>query len=360
VLLDQWHADGGGLEQYLHGVLPLLVARGHGVLLAARGATHGTPRGVTAVDLRRGRLLPRPCSDWQVAREAVRVADRWQADRVWGLRAIPCSRSLWQPMGGSSPHVQKARGRAPSRRTAALMRLEEETLRRAACVIPMSPMVQAQVQQRAPVKEQVLLPLPLLEVPEEICIPQQRAAVTATAPLRVVHCGRDPLRHGAKEAVAWFRCLRPRGIAARLDLWAKTVAHAERAIGVSAKTLLREGVVLHPWDGGFRKALGQADLLFHPTLYDSFSLVCLEAAAAGVPVVTTQAAGVAPWLPSSLCATEPRELPEVAAARGMELFLEACAFSEEAWVRLVGEVRDRFKLQDHVAQIESVLEKFPR
>lgn len=360
VLLDQWHADGGGLEQYLHFVLPEFVSRGHGVLLSARGASRGTPQGVTAVDLRRGRLLPRPWSDWQEAREAVRVADQWGADRVWGLRAIPCAGSVWQPMGGSSPDVQKARGRVPSRRTRALMRLEEETLQAAACVIPMSPMVEREIEKRAPGKKQVLLPLPLLELPVGMQIPTKREAISPQAPLRVLHCGRDPLRHGAKQAVEWFRCLKPRGIPARLDLWAKTVTHAERAIGESSAALLEEGVTLHPWDGGFREALPSADLLFHPTLYDSFSLVCLEAAAAGVPVVTTKAAGVAKLLPSAMCATEPRELPDVAAARGMELFFGACAFHDQAWKDMVEEVRAGFQLQAHIAQIESVLERFPR
>ncbi|MDA0666439.1 MAG: glycosyltransferase [Planctomycetota bacterium] len=360
VLLDQWHADGGGLEQYLHFVLPELVSRGHGVLLAARGATSGTPQGVTAVDLRRGRLLPRPWSDWQEAREAVRVADHWNADRVWGLRAIPCKGSVWQPMGGSSPDVQKARGRVPSRRTRALMRLEEETLRAAACVLPMSPMVAREIEKRAPGKQQTMLPLPLLLPPSGMQIPGKRGRISEQTPLRILHCGRDPLRHGAKASVEWFRCLKPRGIYARLDLWAKTIAHAERAIGASAEMLFTEGVVLHPWDGGFRQALQSADLLFHPTLYDSFSLVCLEAAAAGVPVMTTRMAGVAELLPSAMCATEPRELPDVAAARGMELFFGACAYSEEAWLRLGEEVRSGFQLQEHVAQIESVLERFPR
>ena len=360
MLLDQWHADGGGLEQYLHFVLPELVSRGHGVLLAARGASRGTPQGVSPVDLRRGRLLPRPWSDWQEAREAVRVADGWNADRIWGLRAIPCKGMVWQPMGGSSPHVQQARGRVPGRRTRALMRLEDETLKAAACVIPMSLMVQKEIEQRSPGKHQVLLPLPLLEASDAMQVPANRRPLSAEDPLRVLHCGRDPMRHGAKQAVMWFRCLKPRGIPARLDLWAKTVAHAERAIGDSAASLLEEGVTLHAWDGGFRSALQEADLLFHPTLYDSFSLVCLEAAAAGVPVVTTRAAGVAALLPSALCATEPRELPEVAAARGMELFFGACAYREDAWRALGAELRERFELQAHVAQIESVLEKSPR
>lgn len=361
VLLDQWHAHGGGLERYLDHVLPRLVDRGHGILLAARGASIGTPEGVTPRDLRRGRFLPRPWSDWQEAREALRHSREWGADVTWGLRSIPVQGALWQPMGGSGPDVQKARGHFPSRRTRALLRLEEQTLQCASMVLPMSPMVERQIAERDSAKPQRMMPLPLLEPAASLRWPGRRLrGQDAADPLRVLHCGRDPLRHGAAAAVAWFRCLGPRGIHARLDLWAKTIVHAERALGATAADLEQEQVFLHPWDGGFRAALADADLLFHPTLYDSFSLVCLEAAASGVPVVTTAAAGVAELLPRALCAVEPRALPEVAAARGMELLVGASSHSRGAWEDLVEGVRASFDLDQHVVQLESVLEELHR
>lgn len=321
VLLDQWHADGGGLEQYLHFVLPLLVDRGFAVALVARGAERSTPRGVTPLGLHKGRWLPRPWSDYQEAREAVKRAEEWGADCCWGFRAIPCEGAIWTPMGGSAPDVQNARGRIPSRRTRALLRLEDETLQAASMALPMSPMVERQIEKRSPGKAQRLLPLPLLEIPQVLRQPERRTRGRVGHPIRVVHCGRDPLRHGSMAAVEWFRAMRGRELHAELRIWTKTVAHGERAVGRSRAELETEGIFLHGWDGGFRKALSEADLLFHPTLYDSFSLVCLEAAAAGVPVVTTTGAGVAELLPRELCVESRRELPEVAAATAMELLV---------------------------------------
>jgi glycosyltransferase involved in cell wall biosynthesis len=239
-----------------------------------------------------------------------------------------------------------------------LLRLEQQTLEDAASVLPMSPMVQRQITRRDASKPQVMLPLPLLEQAASLRWPGRRLrGQSPEDPLRVLHCGRDPLRHGAAAAVDWFRCLAPRGIHARLDLWAKTIAHAERAIGAPAAELEKESVFLHPWNGGFRAALADADLLFHPTLYDSFSLVCLEAAACGVPVVTTASAGVAELLPIALCATEPREMPEVAAARGMELLVGASSMTRGDWEELVEGVRTAFDLGQHVGRLESVLEE---
>jgi len=351
VLLDHWHADGGGLEQYLHHVLPALVDCGHAVALVARGAERGTPRGVTPLGLHRGRWLPRPWSDYQEAREAVRRAASWGADRCWGFRAIPCEDAVWTPMGGSAPDVQQARGSAPSRRTRALLKLEQETLEKAKLVLPMSPMVQRQIARRVPDKPQTLLPLPLLQELEVLRRPERQARGRVGHPIRVVHCGRDPLRHGAKQAVQWFRALKGRGLHAELQLWTKTVAHAERAIEASASSLREECITVHGWDGGFRAALGDADLLFHPTLYDSFSLVCLEAAASGVPVVTTPAAGVASLLPRELCLEVERDVAEVAAATAMELLVAAGSYPKEAWEGMVHAVRSGFALQTHVERL---------
>ncbi|MGB0953776.1 MAG: glycosyltransferase family 4 protein [Planctomycetota bacterium] len=355
VLLDQWHADGGGLEQYLHYVLPALVDRGFAVALVARGAELGCPRGVTPLSLHKGRWLPRPWSDYQEAREAVSRAQAWGADRCWGFRAIPCEGAIWTPMGGSAPDVQKARGRLPSRRTRALLRLEDETLDAASLVLPMSPMVERQIEARSPGKPQSLMPLPLLEEPSVLKQPDRRTRGRVGHPIRIVHCGRDPLRHGSMAAVEWFRALRGRQLHAELRLWTKTVVHGERAIGRSSAGLEEEGIFLHGWDGGFRDALADADLLFHPTLYDSFSLVCLEAAAAGVPVVTTKGAGVAEILPRELCIESRRELPEVAAATAMELLVGGGQHGAEEWEGMVQEVRKEFGFLRHVEELLKVL-----
>lgn len=356
VLLDHWHHAGGGLEQYLKSVLPKLVAAGHEVLLVAHGATHKTPEGVEAVNLERGRLLPRPWSDYAEAREAVSAARAWHADAVFSPRAISFPGAVWQPMGGSAPHVQAARGRPASLRTRALMRLEDTALRASSTVFVPSPMVAREIAERAPTKPQVLAPLPLLREPVALSQPHMERDWSDDQPLRVVHCGRDPLRHGAATAVDWFFAIRARKIPAVLDLWSKTKAHAARAIGKSVTELAELGVFLHDWDGRFHAALGTADLLLHPTVYDSFSLVCLEAAAAGVPVATTPQAGVAELLPPQLCVAVAPNLTEVAAASALELLVGAGATSTEKWQRIVQGVRETFDLDRHVALLASTLE----
>ena len=356
VLLDHWHHAGGGLEQYLKSVLPKLVASEHQVLLVANGATRNTPPGVEAVNLERGRLLPRPWSDYAEAREAVKAARHWHADVVFSPRAISFPGAVWQPMGGSSPHVQAARGRPASLRTRALMRLEDAALQASSIVFVPSPMVAREIAARAPQKAQVLAPLPLLQEPIALSQPHVERDWSDDNPLRVVHCGRDPLRHGAATAVKWFLAIRARKIPAVLDLWSKTKAHAARAIGKSEADLAELGVFLHDWDGRFHAALGQADLLLHPTVYDSFSLVCLEAAAAGVPVATTPQAGVAELLPPQLCVAVAQNLTEVAAASALELLVGAGATSAEKWHKIVHGVRNAFDLDQHVALLASTLE----
>ena len=355
VLLDHWHHAGGGLEQYLKFVLPKFVDKGHQVLLVAAGASRGTPRGVEAVELGRGRFLPRPWSDYAEAREAVAAATAWQADAVFSPRAVSCSGAVWQPMGGSAPHVQAARGRPPSLRTRALMRLENAALKNAALVFAPSPMVAREIAERAPDKKIVVAPLPLLETPVALRQPVMRRDWSDDQPLRVVHCGRDPLRHGSATAVEWFLAIRARNIPARLDLWSKTKAHAARAIDKSQTELQALGVHLHDWDGRFHQALGQADLLLHPTLYDSFSLVCLEAAAAGVPVVTTEQAGVAELLPPQLCLTMSPKLTEMAAASALELLVAAGTSDPDRWQTLVKNVRQQFNLDQHVELLADTL-----
>ena len=356
VLLDHWSAEGGGLEQYLKYVLPALVARGHQVLMVAHGANRKTPHGVEAVNLERGNLLPRPWSDYAEAREAVSATHKWHADAVFSPRSISYPGSVWQPMGGSAPHVQRARGRPASLRTRALMRLEDAALRASAVVFVPSPMVAREIAERAPQQRQVLAPLPLLKQPVALHQPRKQRQWQMEHPLQVVFCGRDPLRHGAATAVQWFLAMRARQIPAVLQLWSKTKLHAARAIGKSVAELADLGVFLHDWDGGFHAQLGRADLLIHPTLYDSFSLVCLEAAVACVPVVTTPQAGVAELLPPELCAAVAPSLTEVAAARAVEMLVSAALISPEQWRSSVLQVRASFDLQRHVELLIQTLE----
>ena len=351
VLLDRWHPQGGGLEVYLAHVLPGLAARGHELHLLARDARRGTPAGTTAHELRAP--LPRPWRDRVEAALQVRRVRALQVDAVLTLRAVPCPGAAFLPMGGSAPDVRRARGaRAPGCREGALLALEERTLQTAGLVLPSSPMVAAEIERRRPGVPLELLPLPLLRDPGVLREPMH---LDPARTLRVIACGRDAVRHGAAEAVAWFRALRGLRPRARLDLWAKSVRHAERRLGSDASTLAREGIVLHGWQEDFPAALREADLLLHPTLYDSFSLVCLEAVAAGVPVLTTPAAGAAGLLPGLLLATAPRADAARAAEEAVALLERAAGAAASSWRDAVQEVRARFALDAHLTRLESLL-----
>lgn len=367
VLLDRWHPQGGGLEVYLRHVLPAMARRGHAVRLLARDARLEPPPLVEAVDVRRP--WPRPWRDRAEAAAQLRLLQREGADAALGLRSVPCPGAAFLPMGGSGTHMRAARGvHGPKGgRERALAELEQRTLDCAALLLPSSPKVQREFAERRPGLPSEVLPLPLLR-PARGMAPGPGAARAGGGGagaggsggggephLRILHCGRDPARHGAREAVAIFRALRAAGLRARLDLWSKSIRHAERRIGASATSLAREGVVLRAWQDDFLGALAEADLLLHPTLYDSFSLVCLEAVAHGVPVLTTTAAGSAELLPAALCATAPRADAAAAAATARTLLEQAGGLAASVRRDLVEEVRARFALEAHVARLESLL-----
>ena len=351
VLLDRWHPRGGGLEVYLRHVLPALARCGHEVRLYARDASLEPPAEVVPVELRRP--WPRPWRDRSEAAAQWRRLRKDGCEVGFGLRSVPCPGGVFLPMGGSAPHVRAARGAdsSPSFRERSLLALEERTLQEASLVLPPSPMVAREIAERRPDVDSLTLPLPLLRAPTPLL---DRDADAGRA-LRIVHCGRDADRHGAGPALAWFRALCGRGHRARMDLWSKSIRHAERSLGMTATELAREGVVLRAWEDDFLGTLARADLLLHPTRYDSFSLVCLEAVAHGVPVLTTAAAGAADLLPESCCATTSREDAEAAAERAEELLETTRATPASTRRDQVVEVRRRFALEAHVAALESAL-----
>lgn len=59
---------------------------------------------------------------------------------------------------------------------------------------------------------------------------------------------------------------------------------------------IADRVVFEPASDRMEDYYGAADLLVHPTYYDPCALVCLEALASAVPVLTTQSNGAAAWI----------------------------------------------------------------
>lgn len=342
VLLDRWHSPGGGLEEWLRAVAPALRARGHEVLLIARGAHQNAPSGVRGVSEGTSWPLPRPWRDRLDARARVNAAAHQGADVVLDLRASLCPGAVWFAMGGFGA----AREAAPiSARRRALLRLEEASVRCAAAAIAPSPMVARALREFRSDLPIAVLPLPLLTA--AVDSPDLKAdAPDSPRPLRVFFCGRDAERHGLAAALAWFAALRRQVPDALLETWTRGRPVAE-------------GVIAHAWDGSFRSSLARADLLFHPTRYDSFSLVCLEAAAAGVPVLTTAQAGVAELLPAEFCATADRALPDQAASAALRLLRSAAELPRARRSEVLAQLRADHRIELHAERLADLLAVHP-
>jgi len=351
VLVDRWHPRGGGLEAWTRAVAPRLAARGHEVFLVARRASRRPPAGVCPVPLAPLWRPGRSRRDAAFAAAAARRLRSLAPDRVLDLRAAGLPGAALLPMGGlpaPAPDV--------SARRRALAERAREAARRAALVLAPSPRVLRELRDCAPAVRGELLPLPLLEDPRpRLHPPRPPERASDLRPLRVLHCGRDAARHGMRPALAWARALRRRLGHVRFEGWTRRPSRAVLGEGLAD---LADDVVLHGWDGAFRAALPRADLLVHPTAYDSFSLVCLEAAAVGVPVVTTPACGAADLLPESLVRRVPRDDPEAAAAAALELLAAAAADPERVAADAAALRRD-FALERHVDRLEALLASIP-
>ncbi|HEV2842316.1 MAG TPA: glycosyltransferase family 4 protein [Chthoniobacterales bacterium] len=94
---------------------------------------------------------------------------------------------------------------------------------------------------------------------------------------------------------------------------------------------------------------GAADMFLLPTIYDPFSNACLEALAAGLPVVTTRANGFSEIIQTGVHGTlldEPRNIDAIGEAL---LLWSGAARREQARPR-IREVADRFDISANVAR----------
>lgn len=345
VLLDRWQAPGGGLEAWLRAVAGAWAEQGHAVHLIARDADDATPAGMRAIAARSPWPLPRPWRDRLDAAARRRAAAALAPDALLDLRASLCPGAVWFAMGGAGAERD---ARPPSARRRALLRLEADSIACAAAAVAPSAQVAASIRALRADLPIHLLPLPLL-APVPAAPGPDPDLLTGARPARVVFCGRDPGRHGLDAALTWFAALRQRLPRAELHLWSRP-----RALD-AVRRRADPAVHAHDWDDGFRAFLARADLLLHPTAYDSFSLVCLEAAAAGVPVLTTEAAGAVACLPPELCARAPRADAAAAGAAALTLLRAAAALPPARRADLRAALHADHDLGRHAARLAAIL-----
>ena len=333
-------------------MLPRLAKRFE-VHFVARGATTDPPDLCRSFEGRTRLPLPRPWRDVADALAQLRLAKDLGPARVLTLRRTPYENAFWQPHDGSSPDKRAAMGQAkPTAKQKVLEELEERTLADCGHLLAVSPKVAREFAARRPGLPTTVLPPPL---PGIVNAPQ----AAPLGPMHVVWCGQDARRKGADVALAWFRALRARVPDAHLSMWGRDLKHMQRHLGASHRALIDEGVVLRGWDGQFADELGGAHLLMLPTRYDPCALVGVEAAAQGVPVLTTTDNGFAELVPPPLCDTAALDDAEAAAAKALDLVAQRADAAPGEWAAKASEVRQAFSLDAHVEGLIRVLTTKP-
>jgi UDP-glucose:(heptosyl)LPS alpha-1,3-glucosyltransferase len=99
---------------------------------------------------------------------------------------------------------------------------------------------------------------------------------------------------------------------------------------------------------------GAADIFLLPTIYDPFSNACLEALAAGLPVVTTRANGFSEIIQTGIHGTVLDEPGNVDAICEALLFWSDTARREQAR-HAIRELADRFDISANVARMLEIL-----
>ncbi len=99
---------------------------------------------------------------------------------------------------------------------------------------------------------------------------------------------------------------------------------------------------------------GAADIFLLPTIYDPFSNACLEALAAGLPVVTTRANGFSEIIQTGVHGTvldDPRNIDAICEA----LLLWSDGARREQARPGIRELADRFDISSNVARTLEIL-----
>ncbi len=272
-VIDHHRPGKGGLEVWLAGIEKHLVTAGDVVEFV----THETlsPRGRTRV-----------AKDRDFARRAREYTSGGAFDAVVGLRhCLSCD--LYAPHGGSVAAGFEAHRRAkllpsiPSKKLRNFIALERELLTGAApprAILAVSDMVRRDLLERYPV------------VAERIVVIPNGVDLDRFHP-----SGRDAARRnlGVEDRrVLLFLAGNPRlkGLTSVKEVFRRLRAGDERTVLLTAggdpgrlpSGARHLGMLDHP-----EAALAAADVLLHPTFYDPFPLVVLEALACGTPVVTT-------------------------------------------------------------------------
>jgi glycosyltransferase involved in cell wall biosynthesis len=295
VVTDTWDPDGGGRERYLADLLPRLAARGIAVDVLCRRA-QGAPVAGVGISTSAGLRWPRWWGELQFA-AAVRRAHRGAATCL-AASPTPVATHVQLHAGlhedAFEAEARSAGPRAPWFRLGTRlnvtrqlrMRAERAMMSRAPRVMAWSRATARRVHERHGLVADV--------EPPGIDLQRFTPAGThdgAERPLRLLFVAHNPALKGLRELLDGLAVVRAAGVAAHLTVLGRVARGLAGRAGegeVTFRGAVGRDVVA--------QALRDSDALVHPTHYDPFSLVALEALASGRPVVTTRANGASEWI----------------------------------------------------------------
>lgn len=322
LVIERFEPSGGGVEAVAWQVAQRLAAAGEKVEVFARSAARGARVPVRAL---------RTPSSWQPLRlfwfsRAARRATAGYA--VVHSFSRTRHQHIYRAGGGShADYMERAYGprgarlRRASPRHAAILAIETAVFRDSGQIVQCnSEMVRDQLQERYAIRPERLVVIPNGVDLERFGRPREAAERTATRralgvpeqALAFLLIGHGFRRKGLDTALAALaRCKLEDAwlwVAGRDDA-APWRARAEQ-LGVGSRVAFlghRDPAPLY----------SAADALLLPTRYDAFANVCLEAAAAGCPVITSGQNGAARWLgDAGICVADAEDVDGFAAALG--------------------------------------------
>ncbi|UCE84694.1 MAG: glycosyltransferase family 4 protein [Deltaproteobacteria bacterium] len=306
-LVHMRHAGTGGTERYLNHLAAHLAEAGHEVCIVCR-RHEAPPHPAVRFVVLRGPALTRAGRMWTFAKAVERHVRRTPYDVVYGLGKT-WSHDVVRLGGGCHatylerahaatlrPHERLLRGGAWKQRLALV--IERRAVTRAAHVIVNSGMVKRDVMQRYAIPGERIAVIPNgVDLARFRPDPERGAALRRACGFGPEHAvvlflGTGYGRKGLDRVLdAFAALLHPRPQARLLvvgyDSAAARFERQAKRLGVQAAVRFL---------GGRRDAEGcyaAADLYVLPTRYDPFANTTLEALAAGVPVITSDANGAA-------------------------------------------------------------------
>jgi len=369
VLLDRADGTPGGAEAHTFALMRRAVAAGDEVVLATLSGTAPAPVETLRVAAPSGR----PERDEAFAVEGARLLRARGCDVVFAIRhALDCD--VYLPHGGLVDDARAAKDRAAhgpglgtriarrfSRKHAFFLRAEEALLggEEGPAVIAVSDMLRARVKARYPAalaRTTTVVNGVDVERFERAPFAAAGAALRTSlgleAPLVGLLLAHQPVLKGAETAIRALADPRVLALARAFALLVvggrlpPRLRRLARRLGV-ADRLRTHAALEDP-----RPLYAAVDLLVHPTFHDPCSLVCLEALAMGLPVITTPQNGVHEIMGrrGGIVIEAPDDVEALATAIAVLAEDEMRAFTAEDARYLAMRNRERTRL-DHVLDI---------